>query len=230
MAALTLYRLSEEIIKILNSGDIQAASNYSFNEIKLAICQVANSLLKTEQLSVNMQMGEMIQNGSVLGLYEDIAVTSYGTGKSKATLPVKPVKMPRGMGVFAIYPKYTTQGVYELDKEFIPLQMGQAGLLRSQPMINDLLGQVGYEVYGLEIVFNKDIKQLWPDITLSMRLAILDMSEYDDYSPLPLPPDMEWTIKKEVIAMYAGETVADKLVDSTTKQQQGTPLNQQKQS
>jgi hypothetical protein len=230
MAVLTKYRLAEEIMKLLNAGKIQAAYSHSFNEIIIAIGQVANSMLKLEHLNVNMKMGEMVPNGAALGLYEGIAVTSYGTGRSKATLPVKPIKLPRNMGVFAIYPKYESLGAYDLDNEFIPLQMGQGGLLKSQPMISDLFGQVGYENFGLELVFNKDLKLIWPDITLAMRLVILDINEYDEYDPLPLSPDMEWQIKKEVLSLYMNESVADKLIDSSTKDQQGVPLNQQKQS
>jgi hypothetical protein len=108
--------------------------------------------------------------------------------------------------------------------------MGQSALLQSQPLISDLLGQIGYENYGLSLVFSKDIKTLFPDISLGMRLAILDLSQYDDYSILPLMPEMEWTIKQEVVKLYSGVGVPDKLVDSSNKGQQGVPLPQQKQT
>lgn len=226
----TIYRLSEEILKMISGGDIQAATNISINEVKISICQVVNQLLKVEHLNVNMKMGEMIPNGSVLGLYEGIDVTSYGTGKSKATLPVKPIKLPRNMGVFAIYPKFDTEGVYEYDKEFIPLQMGQSSLIKSQLMISDLLGQVGYETYGLDVVFTKDLKLIFPNIKLAMRLAIMDVSQYGDFDILPILPEMEWQVKQEVIKMYSGVGISDLLVDSSTKQQQNIPVKDQEQT
>ncbi len=227
--ATTLYRLSEECLKALSGGDIQNATNISINEIKISICQVANQLLKIEHFSINEKLGEKIDNGSVLGLYENIPVFTWN-GKSKCTLPIKPIKLPRNMGVFGIYPKYTLDGNYEFDKEFIPLQMGQAGLIKSQVMISDLLGQVGYENFGLEILLTKDIKSLFPDVVLAMRLAILDFSQYDDYSPLPILPEQEWQIKQEVIKLYSGVGVSDLLMDSTTKQQQNIPVKDQKQT
>ncbi len=227
--ATTLYRISEEILKMLSGGDIQASSNIDINEIKLSVCQVANQLLKIEHFTVNEKSGEKIDNGGVLGLYEGIEVTS-SNGKSKCTLPCKPIKLPRNMGVFGVYPKYTTDGNYEYDKEFIPLQMGQAALIKSQPLINDLLGQVGYECFGLDLIFTKDIKQLFPDVVLAMRLAILDFSQYDDWDILPLLPEQEWQIKQEVIKLYSTVGTADMLVDATTKQQQNTPLKEQKQT
>lgn len=229
MAVVTIYRLAEEILKVLSGGDIQAATNISLNEIKISIGQVCNQMLKIEHFNANEKLGEKIPNGTVLGLYEGIAVTSYN-GKSKATLPIKPIKLPRNMGVWAIYPKYTTDGNYELDKEFIPLQMGQGALIKSQPLINDLLGQFGYETFGLDIIFTKDLKTIHPDIVLAMRLAIMDISEYGDYDILPILPEQEWTIKQEVIKLYSAVGVSDMLVDSTTKQQQNIPIKEQQQT
>lgn len=227
--ATTIYRLAEECRKLLAGGDPGAADNISANELKIAIGQVCNSVLKTEYLQVNGRTGETIPNGSVLGMYTDIAVVTYN-GKSKATLPIKPLKLPRNMGVFAIYPKYTGIGDYQLDKEFIPLQMGQAALIKSQLMINDLLGQVGYEVFGMDVVFTKDIKTLFPEVVLAMRLAIMDISQYDDYDVLPVLPEQEWQIKQEVVKLYAGEPVPDKLVDDTAKEQKNIPIKQQQQN
>lgn len=229
MAVVTLYRISEEILKMLSGGDIQTATNISLNEIKISVGQVINQLLKIEHFSVNEKMGEKIPNGSVLGLYEGVEITTYN-GKSQATLPIKPLKLPRNMGVWAIYPKFETNGNYELDKELIPLQMGQAGLLKSQPLINDLLGQFGYEVFGDQVIFTKDLKTMFPNIVLAFRLVIMDVSEYDDYTPLPLLPEQEWQVKQEVIKLYSNVGIADMLIDPTTKQQQNIPLNQQKQT
>jgi len=227
--ATTLYRIAEECLKALSGGNVAAASNISLGEMKISICQVANQLLKVEHFSVNEKMAEKIDNGAVIGWYEDISVTSFN-GKSTATLPIKPIKLPRNMGVFGIYPKYESNGNYELDKEFIPLQMGQSALLKSQPMINDLLGQIGYENYGISIVFTKDIKTMFPNIVLAMRLAVLDFSQYGDYDVLPLLPEQEWQIKQEVIKLYSGVGVADLLVDASNKQQQNIPVPQQKQT
>lgn len=227
--ATTLFRIAEDVLKMLSGGNIQDATNITMNEIKISVCQVANSLLKVEHFSLNEKMGEKIDNGGVLGLYENIPVIS-NNGKSKAYLPCKPIKLPRNMGVFGIYPKYTLDGNYEYDKEFIPLQMGQAGLIKSQSLINDLLGQVGYENFGLELIFTKDIKSLFPDVVLAMRLAILDFSQYGDWDVLPLLPEQEWQIKQEVFKLYSVEEVADYLVDPTVKGQQGLPLKQQQQT
>lgn len=227
MGVVTIYRLAESALSLIEGGDPAAASSLSFNEIKIACGNVINSLLKTEYFSINVKMGETIPNGSCLGLYEDIPVVSYN-GKSKASLPIKPLKLPRNMGIWAIYPKYDPMGTYELDKEFIPLQMGQGALINSQPLINTLLGQVGYENFGMDIIFTKDIKAQYPNVTLAMRLAIMDISLYSDYEPLPILPEQEWEVISQVYKMYSTQAIPDKLVDPTVDESKGTPTTQQK--
>lgn len=228
MAATTIYLLAEQTMKLIEGGTRSAGSSITFNEIKLACGNVINQLLKTEYLSINAKMGETIPNGTTLGLYEGIDVVSYN-GKSKATLPIKPLKLPRNMGIWAIYPQYDVNvDVYDLDKEFIPLQMGQGSLLKSQPLINDLMGQVGYENFGMDVIFTKDLKTLFPNIKLAMRLAIMDISMYGDYDPLPILPEQEWQVINEVYKLYATQVVPDKLVDPTVDESKGSPTIQQK--
>lgn len=229
MAVVTIYRLAEQAFNLIEGGAPASASSISFNELKIAVGNVINQLLKTEHFSVNEKMGEKIPNGSVLGWYEGIPVTSWN-GKSKATLPIKPLKLPRNMGVYAIYPKYTANGNYETAKEFIPLEMGQAGLLQSQVLINDMLGQVCYETFGLDLIFNKDLKSMFPDIVLGMRLAVMDISQYGDYDILPILPEQEWQVINEVYKLYSTQVTAGKIVDSTVKEDKGIPINQQKQA
>jgi len=63
-----------------------------------------------------------------------------------------------------------------------------------------------------------------------MRLAIMDISQYDDYTVLPVPPEYEWQIITEVYKMYSSQPLPDKLVEGTVAENKGVPLNQQKQS
>ena len=223
--ALTIYRLSEQIMKLLEGGDKPTGGSVSFNELKIAISQVVNKVLKIEYLSINNKMGETIPNGSVLGLYEGIEPVSWITGRSKATLPIKPIKLPRNMGIWSVY------RTNDPENEFIPLQMGQTNLLKSQTQLNGLLGQIGYEpLGGMDISFTKDLAALYPNETLSMRLAIMDASQYGDWDALPLPPEFEWDVITQVYQMYSSEPIASKVVDATTSQDKNIPIIQQKQS
>lgn len=235
MAGTTIYRLAEQIIRLVEGGSRGVGSSVTYNEIKIACCQVINKLLKTEYISINGALGETIPNGTTLALYEDIDVVSYN-GKSKATLPIKPIKLPRNMGIWAIYPKYTIQNSdnpkgYDFDNEFIPLQMGQGGLIKSQPLINDLLGQIGYENFGMDVIFTKDLPAIYPGgIKIAMRLAIMDVSLYGDYDILPILPEQEMDVIQEVYKLYATQVIPDKIVDPTADESKNTPTNQQKAS
>jgi hypothetical protein len=229
MAIITRYSLAESAAKIIHGGDIGVASDPSINALKIAVGQVLNKLLKTDllQMNVNRDMAERIPNGCVLGMYENIAVQSYN-GKSVATLPIKPMKLPRNMGVWAIYSKWEANGDYDLDKEFIPLQMGQGGLLKSQRLISDLLGQVGYEVFGDKVIFTKDLKSISQDVVVAMRLMILDIDLYDDWDLLPIPPEMEYDAINAVVQMYKQQGIPDKTVDPSTNEQNDVPITQQR--
>lgn len=229
MPITTIYRLAEQTISLIEGGGLAASASVSMNEVKIACGQVINTLLKTEHFTINEKMGERIPNGSVLGLYENIPVVLVN-GVSKASLPIKPLKLPRNMGIFSVYPKYTTIGNYEYDKEFIPLQMGQAGLIKSQPLLNDLLGQVAYENYGMELIFTKNIKSFFPNVVLAMRLAIMDISQYGDFDPLPILPEHEFTVIQEVYKLFSSQPTKDTVVDSTVKENKGIPLKQQQQT
>lgn len=223
MAIVTIGRLAEEIKKLLDGGDPPLASAVTFNEVKISCGQVINQLLKVDYLQVNSKMREVIPNGSVLGLYEGVVVTKYNT-VSQATLPIKPLKLPRNLGIWS---------VWQTDKpqtEFIPIQMGQFNLLQSQPLINNLMGQVGYENFGLQLVFTKDLTIPNQTVTVDMRLAIMDISQYGDFDILPILPEHEWQVKQEVWKMYSQEPIPDKLVDSTAKENKSVPLKQQQQS
>lgn len=229
MGVVTIYRLSESCFNLIEGGSPAVASSISFNELKIACGNVINQLLKVEHFQGNERMGEKIPNGSVLGWYESISGISWNN-KSKFLLPIKPLKLPRNMGVFGVYPKYTDLGDYELDKEWIPAQMGQTGLLKSQPLISNLLGQIFYENIGLDIISNIDVVSLFPNMRLAFRLAIMDISQYDDYEPLPILPEHEWSVIQQVYQMYIGQPIPDKVVEATVKEIKNVPLNQQRQS
>lgn len=225
MSVLTIYRISEQCKGLIEGDSSGLATSVSIGELKIACAQVINKMLKVEYLSINNKMGETIPNGSVLGLYDGILPVSWITGRSKATLPIKPIKLPRNMGIWSIY------RTLDPENEFIPLQMGQYNLLKSQSQINGLLGQIGYEpLGGMDIAFTKDLTSIFPTETLSMRLAILDASQYGDYDPLPLPPEFEFDVITQVVQLYSTQPIPSKVVDGTVKEDKGVPLIQQKQT
>ncbi len=220
--ATTKYKLAEQCVRILNGGEIPVASKVKINEAKIAVEQVLNKMLKMEYLNLNIPTAELIPNGASVATYEGIEVTQYGT-RSKSVLPAMPLKLPRGIGLYQIFDPAN------MDCPFIPLEMGQYGLLQNQPLINNLLGQVGYEWYGTDIIYTTDLTQPTP-IEVTIRLVVLDIGQYSDYDILPVPADMEWEIVQEVVRLYSAEPVGDKLVDPNSNEQVNVPIQQQMQS
>jgi len=223
--ATTIFRLAEECGRLIYGGNIPIAGKVSIYELKIAVGQAINQLLKVDYFQVNGRLGETIPNGSVLGLYTGIPTTTFN-GRTAAKLPIKPIKLPRDMGVWSVFPDG------EPSQEYIPLQLGQFGLLKSQRLISDLMGQCGYEVYGDQVLFTKNLTPAPtdPPFKVSMRLVIMDISQYGDFDPLPLLPEQEFQIKQMVVALYAPEPVSDKVVDPGRKELKGIPLTEQKQT
>lgn len=218
----TKYKIAEQCVRLLNGGEVPVASKVKIREAVIAVEQVLNKMLKMEYLNLNIPTAELIPNGASVATYVDIPVVQYGN-RSKSTIPAMPLKLPRGIGLYQIFDPTN------MDCPFIPLEMGQWGLLKSQPLINDLLGQVGYEWYGTDVVFTKDLTTPSP-VTLTFRLVVLDMSQYSDYDILPLPADMEADVVQEVYKLFATEPVGDKLVDPNSSDQVNVPPQQQAQS
>lgn len=222
MAIVTIYRLAEQVLSLVEGGDMPAASSISINEVKLAINQIINKFLKTDYISTNIGGRELIPNGSVLALYENISVEKWGD-RSRSSLPVKPLKLPRDIGVYSVYPSGKP------DEEFIPVQIGQTALLKSQPMINDMLGQICRQTEGLYVVYNKDLTSIFPSITVDMKLVVMDISQYSDFDVLPIIPEWESDIIMEAYKMFSSQPIPDKVVDSTQKELIRNPINNQTQ-
>lgn len=219
--ATTKYKIAEQIIKMLTAQSEAAASPFSINEIKIAVEQRANLLLKMEYFPINDKYRDTIPSGASVATYETNTVERYRK-VSKIVLPAMPIKLPRNIGVYQI--------IDENGTEFIPIEMGQRSLLSSQLMINDLLGQTGYEVYGKDVIFSKDLTVPDETVNVVVRLIVLDISQYEDYDLLPIPADLEAQLIEQVYKMYVGRPTANLLVDSTSGEQTGVPIDKQKQT
>lgn len=217
--ATTRYKIAEQIMLLINGGRVGNASMVHINEIKIAVNQVANQALKMEYFQVNIPMQEMIPNGAAIATYENVLVEQY-KNVSKSTLPCYPLKLPRGMGVFQIFQPA------DVNAQFIPLESSMAALISSQPVLNTLLGYTGYEVYGTDVVYTRDLTTPPTPVYVTMRLVVLDINQYSDYDILPVAPEQEWQIIAEVVRMYGVEPPADKLVDPGVKEQRG-PIREQ---
>ena len=195
---------------MLKGGSVKASTTVEIEDIMESVGQYINAHFKQEHLSVNMPSGETIPEGVMLAPYGDttpIVPVQY-KGVSKITLPVTPVALPRNMGV------YHVSRLNDISDGFVPLQTGQLALIKGERLISDLLGQVGYEVVGNDVIFNKDLTTE-DGTTIYLRLVVFDINSFDDYTNLPLPADMESSIVQDCFKLFSAQMLGSKIVDSS---------------
>lgn len=201
--------LVEQVMRRLAGGDPSASLRVHKLEVRKAIEQMVNALLRPQYLNT-LAAGENIPEGCVLTTYDAVPVESW-KGVSKSKLPAIPVALPRNMGVFRIS---KTDDV--MAYAFIPMAMGQMGQVKSQRLISDLLGQIGYEVRGGEVIYTKDLPAGSPAATsVRMELVVMDFSKYGDYDIIPLDASMEAEVVDTVYKMFAPVPVVPNVVDPT---------------
>jgi hypothetical protein len=205
----TKYRLAEQVQRILSGGDPSAGSRYDIREIMLVIGQVISKKLQLSHFELTVQAGETIPQGLMLATYGDgdVALTpeKYKT-VSKIKLPASPIHLPRNMGVYHIGPYDDPNCGY------IPLQTGQFGQVRKLVGMSTLLGQVGYEVRGNEVVFTSDIS----DTRIMMMLAVMNIDKYDEFQQLPIPEDMEADVIAATVELMKPRVEPNKIIESQT--------------
>jgi len=194
MPNLSRYYLAEQVLLKLESGIADVINKVQIEDIIAAVGQKVNSILKLQQFTDVLQMGDTIPNNLMVATYPNIPITSIGT-RCKATLPIQPVSLIRNMGVYMI-------DMYEDFRcPFIPIQLGLFAMLQGQLGISDLLGQVGFECVGNEIWLTKDLT-INNVSEIYMRLLVFDINSYSDYDGLPIPQDMQWQIIDEVYKSF----------------------------
>lgn len=213
----TLFSIAEQVRAMLQGGDPPIAAKFDRDEVKRFIIQNANQLIKGQYLTEEMSGGETIPDGTILAEYDNVAVTSY-KNVARATLPAMPIKLPLNMGIFHI------GRTDDIINGFIPFQPGELQMIGEEPIISDVLGQVGYEPRGKHLIFNTDITAGDSDTAITevyMLLAVKDLSLYGDWDMLPITSDMEASIIETTYNFLKGQSPASKKVDVISKPQEG---------
>lgn len=198
----TLYSVSEQIQRLIH-GNPMITSRFNINEIKRLVVQVSNQLLKADHFAINVPEGDTIPNNCMVFTYDNVAVTTYKTTKSKCTLPSIPISLPRNMGVLHI------SKTDAIDEPFIPIPTSMYGIIKPQDLLGDLSGLIGYEVVGKDVIFTKNLPGMGVN-AVYMRLVGSDISQLGDYDILPLSADMEAQVIQTVYNILVQTPPADK--------------------
>jgi len=204
MANSTKYLLAEQVQIRLAGGFRDANQPVQNEDIVKAIEQIINSMFQMQYYNATLPTGETIPDNLMIAFYENIPVTTLGD-KSQAELPVIPISLPRNMGVYRV--------TDSKDNDFIPVPLGQGALLRADKLLNDLLGNVWFEIRKNIVIFSKDILLLGID-TVNMYLIVMDISLYSNTEPLPIPASMEEEIVEKAFAKFATVTPETGIVNN----------------
>lgn len=212
---MTLYILAEQIRKMAVGDKAGLASRLKIDEVRRAACQVANKLLQVGQYET-FKSGETIPEGSVLANYDNLVVSVY-KNVAKFTLPVAPVRLPRGMGLWHV------SRTNDIHNPFIPVQNGQIAMAQAEPLINEGLGIPMYEVFGLDVVFDRNVTSaavLDPVVTsVFVRLVVADIAKLGEFDSLPFPSSMEADVIRETASLLGIIPPPDKITDPTSDNQ-----------
>jgi hypothetical protein len=200
----TKKEISDAVLYKLAGGVPDSGFPVDERDIWHALESKVNALFKLTQFSVNLPSGSTIPDGLYLATYEDVAVTRTSNERSKCTLPVIPVSLPRNAGIHEIRPvlNLVSSGDRMLGNPVIPLQAGQDFLLQADSLLNDMLGQFWYIPSGKTITFSKDLT-VYEITKVDMKLVVFEAGNYTINQDLPIPADMVQQIEDELVREFA---------------------------
>lgn len=205
----TKYRLAEQVMLRLKGGRPDMATKVDMRDLILAVGQAANEELKGQMYKTVLPNGETIPDGLMLATFEDVPVEQWKT-ISRSVLPVIPVQLPRGMGIFRISDPDNPH------IRIIPTLPGQIAQAQTQRLIADFGGMHVYEPYGSYVEYDKNLLSVGINRVM-MRLVVRDVDSLTDHDPLPIPADYEATIVDRVFTRFAEMGTADKKTDVQTE-------------
>lgn len=193
---------AEQILRILNGGFPSERDRVLLEEIKLAITDISNYVLKAEIINVafNFDNGSTIE-GSAIVTYENIKVTRgvpYGDIiTATADLPATPMMMPDQMGVFQVYPS----GRPHLQYKYIPSGMVSAWL--NNKVVSPLHKNLFTWNSGKITIFNDLFGQSFDEI--DVQLVVSPLEKAGDNDPLPLSPELRDKVLIGVLTRFGYE-------------------------
>lgn len=114
---------------------------------------------------------------------------------AKAALPASPITLPKGMGVWRVYPPN------QPEQEFIPLSSQQLGAIGATVHTN--MSSIFANVNAYEWFDNRNIRFNQPasvvGSTVTVQLLVHDFAKTEHDSILPIPADMENTVIEKAL-------------------------------
>ena len=192
--ATTKRMISEQILRILNSGDVTMDNSLDLREIMMAIEQERDRLVRM-RLFESMQLGQAEIPGDVISHYDNVGIfLDSNKGMLYSNLPNEPLSLPNDYGVWQIS--------YQKDQydTFVRMPNGSLGLYNGL-LSSSLGGRKGFFVEGNRVYYNANVDDCCGNkILLKM---VINSGNIDEDANLPIPADLISEVIKNVVQLYA---------------------------
>lgn len=199
----TRKSIADQILLRISKGYTDSSSAVQLPDVIIAVGQKLNAMLSQQYMGQTLPSGDTIPSGIMLTPYTGLSVSSFGN-RSKCILPAMPVSLPMDMGVYEV----SANG-----NSFIPLMPGQAFLLKGQDCIGNLLGNIGYERSGKDLIFTSDIT-IQNITSVDVKLVLVDINILSDFDILPIDAAMEDMLINQLVQQFAPSQTNNDSVDN----------------
>jgi hypothetical protein len=192
--ATTKLKISEQILRILNSGDITNDNDIDIREIILAVEQERDRVVRL-RLFESLQIGEMVVAGDVISSFDNVLIRKdHDKDMLYSDLPGNPLSLPNDYGVWQVsYQK-------NQNNSFIRMPNGSMGLYNGLPS-SSLGGRNGFFVEGNKIYYNDSVSDCCGH-TVLIKMVLNSGSIANDVT-FPIPADIQSEVIKNVVQLYS---------------------------
>lgn len=203
----TPRKLAYQISRLLSKGTKPKDSSLNEDYLIAEVRQAAHAKIKGEFYQQKNE-GENAVNFLYIGTYSNIEV-QFDDDRERCyiDLPAVPMSLPGMQGIQEVRPQ---TGDVATDVAMIPIMPNELELFRSL--------NVGSEIFKDQFCFEPSRDKIWfterdnetlleADIEeVEVKLVVLDPAQIGDNDTLPVPPEMEMDIIKDVLMLHGYNT------------------------
>ena len=190
----TKRQIAEQVLRLINSGDVTSDNDIDIREIILAVEQERDRLVRL-RLFESLQMGEMIVAGDVISSFDNVLIKKdLVKDMLYSELPGNPLSLPNDYGVWQVsYQK-------NQKSSFIRMPNGSMGLYNGLPS-SALGGRDGFFVEGNKIYYNDSVSDCCGN-TILLKM-VLNSGSISNNVSFPIPADVQSEVIKNVTQLFS---------------------------
>ena len=192
--ATTKKQLAEQIVRILNSGDVTHDNSIDPRELLLAIEQERDRLVRLRLLEL-LSQGERNIPGDVVSTFDSITIKKDAIKNLLySSLPGRIMSLPKDMGLLHVS--------YTKDQYNAFIRMPNGSLSLYNGLLSSMIGgRGGYWLEGDRIYYNNSVDDCCGN-TVIIKM-IMNSGDVNPNDIFPIPPDMESEVIRSVIQLYS---------------------------